>query len=741
MPTARPARSPWIATPVVALASMLGIFGLSTMIEYGPWWRTVAGLLVVTMAAVMITRATSRSRLAPTTVGAGVAILIMVPAFTRDADGERRLLPTPGGLVDLWIALQDGVTHAATSAAPVESTRPFVALIAAAVLALFLVSEHLAVTWRASASAGLLLMLPWLPAIILQHRVSIPVLLVVITAWLATLALTRPGAAPAPAPSMGAAVTATAATVAAVLLVAPVAMGGYGWGALPRFDSPGGFDTATRLNLDLDLRTSLTAQSQSVVMSYVTSGSRPDAFRLYTLTEFDGTAWQREDVDVAERPADSGVLWPLAVDGWDDRVRSRVDIQVLSLTERNLPLPTSPRTVTVGGDWYYNAELDEVATDRSSSQGVGYQVVTDPGYLSADALQASQATIDAGQRDVRQPRYLALPAAMDVERVSAVAREVTANATSRHEQALALQQYLRDTSQFTYDVTVSPSGNDSVSTFLDDRAGYCVQFATTMVMMARTLDIPARMAVGFLPGEVRDADTYEVIGADAHTWPELYFPDRGWVRYEPTPAVQTGSPPRWADPRADSVPIPQDLLNGRGGGVSDAPAPFDPNAGAPRPAPADDPADVVPWWVWGAAAALASTAIAALVAWRWRTTRRERRRGPEGAWQELRERLGPEVTWPPTMTPHEAVEHVDERMRQISAGFTESARAALTRLSTAVSDARYAPPQVSREASTATLHAWVDEVATEVAHAQAQSGDARGRPAPDGARSAPRRDA
>src|SRR5690606_31594525 len=118
-------------------------------------------------------------------------------------------------------------------------------------------------------------------------------------------------------------------------------------------------------------------------------------------------------------------------------------------------------------------------------------------------------------------------------------------------QALALQTYFRDISNFRYDTRVPEARTeDAVWDFLTQRTGYCVQFATAMTIMARTLGVPARIGVGFLPGR---ADTsvvgrYVVSGRQAHAWPELYFADAGWVRFEPTPATQTGAPPVYADP-------------------------------------------------------------------------------------------------------------------------------------------------------------------------------------------------
>src|SRR5690606_12778697 len=109
---------------------------------------------------------------------------------------------------------------------------------------------------------------------------------------------------------------------------------------------------------------------------------------------------------------------------------------------------------------------------------------------------------------------------------------------------------------FEYSTTVpEPVTGDPVWDFLEDGRGYCVQFATAMTVMARSLGIPARMAVGFLPGTIQqgggDERFFEVRGDRAHTWPELYFEGVGWVRFEPTPAEQSGFPPAYADPFAN----------------------------------------------------------------------------------------------------------------------------------------------------------------------------------------------
>jgi transglutaminase-like putative cysteine protease len=102
------------------------------------------------------------------------------------------------------------------------------------------------------------------------------------------------------------------------------------------------------------------------------------------------------------------------------------------------------------------------------------------------------------------------------------------------EVALALQNWFR--SEFDYSLEI-PSGHSSraLERFLEERIGYCEQFAAAFVAMARSQGVPSRVAVGFTPGIQRQPGLYSVQGRHAHAWPEVWFDGLGWVPFEPTP--------------------------------------------------------------------------------------------------------------------------------------------------------------------------------------------------------------
>ncbi|WP_284328971.1 transglutaminaseTgpA domain-containing protein [Demequina litorisediminis] len=190
--------TPWAVTPIVAVATYAGVFALEPMVVTGSWLWTLAAVLAGVCAVVVAARLLSRSRFLPTVVGLVAALLGMVALFSRDASGARHLLPTPRALADLGSTLRAGVDYAATTVAPAEVTEALLSIICACLLLMFLVTEHIAASWRAAASAGLVLMLPWLPAAIFQQRVPIVWLFVALGAWLLSLAVSRRGEPSAP---------------------------------------------------------------------------------------------------------------------------------------------------------------------------------------------------------------------------------------------------------------------------------------------------------------------------------------------------------------------------------------------------------------------------------------------------------------------------------------------------------------------------------------------------------------
>lgn len=130
-------------------------------------------------------------------------------------------------------------------------------------------------------------------------------------------------------------------------------------------------------------------------------------------------------------------------------------------------------------------------------------------------------------------RYLQLPE-LD-RRIPQLARAVTSKASTSYDKAQAVENYLQQNYGYTLELpAVIPA--DPLANFLfERRQGHCEYFASAMAVMLRTLGIPTRVATGFRGGEYNDlTGSYIIRGRDAHAWVEVFFPNQGWVSFDPT---------------------------------------------------------------------------------------------------------------------------------------------------------------------------------------------------------------
>lgn len=152
--------------------------------------------------------------------------------------------------------------------------------------------------------------------------------------------------------------------------------------------------------------------------------------------------------------------------------------------------------------------------------------------------------------------YTQLPATLD-PRIRALAEQITAGAKNMYDMATDLEDYLRDSTHFTYDTNITlPPGAEPVSWFLfDSRRGFCNYFATAMAVMARELGMPARVVAGYTYG-TPDAKTgkWVIRGSDAHAWTQIYFAQYGWVNFEPSGTFPTFSRPQHSATGTPTLP-------------------------------------------------------------------------------------------------------------------------------------------------------------------------------------------
>ena len=136
-------------------------------------------------------------------------------------------------------------------------------------------------------------------------------------------------------------------------------------------------------------------------------------------------------------------------------------------------------------------------------------------------------------------RYLALPSNVS-RRVFDLALEVTRNSPTSFGKASSLEAYLR-TYKYELNLPAPPENRELSDYFLFElQKGYCDYFATAMVVMARSIGIPARIAIGYTRGAFDPNQQLYIVSEDnAHSWVEIYFSEIGWIPFEPTPAQPT----------------------------------------------------------------------------------------------------------------------------------------------------------------------------------------------------------
>ena len=176
-----------------------------------------------------------------------------------------------------------------------------------------------------------------------------------------------------------------------------------------------------------------------------------------------------------------------------------------------------------------------------SSSRIRYSVTSRPQQIMPD----DQTAPIPGYPEAIRRHYLQVPKVS--ERVADLAQNVVRKAASPFAKALAIQQHLSQSYRYSLDVETS-TGEHPLEDFLFVRkTGYCEHYATAMVILLRTVGIPARLVTGFLATEWNEfGGYYTVRQQDAHAWVEVYFSRSGWITMDPTPTVSTStSGSRW----------------------------------------------------------------------------------------------------------------------------------------------------------------------------------------------------
>ncbi|MFI6032652.1 DUF3488 and DUF4129 domain-containing transglutaminase family protein [Streptomyces sp. NPDC051315] len=310
--------------------------------------------------------------------------------------------------------------------------------------------------------------------------------------------------------------------------------------------------TISAVNPLVSLRDSLNVDEDRTVLTLRTSsGDLSDLYlRIVSLDDFDGTTWKPSKRNIIAVPDELPTPPGLRPDVQRSKITTRVSAADWYAQDW-LPMPYPPSRVEVSGNWRYEpVGMTLVGDHDQTTRGETYEVDSLEVRPTARQLAAATEAPDSLRRE-----YTEVPDSLPAV-VARTAREVSEGSTNDYERAVKLQDYFAVTGGFEYDTEVEVgSGSDAIARFLRDKQGFCVHFSFAMAAMARTLGIPARVAVGFAPGSPQANGSVAVGLKDAHAWPELYFEGVGWTRFEPTPT--RGTTPTYTLPDTSGITVPE----------------------------------------------------------------------------------------------------------------------------------------------------------------------------------------
>jgi transglutaminase-like putative cysteine protease len=219
---------------------------------------------------------------------------------------------------------------------------------------------------------------------------------------------------------------------------------------------------------------------------------------------------------------------------------ARVTFNALSNQEiANSSLPAWPDS---GQPWA--EEITYVRSNATVDRGESYQVIS----LASRATAAELTAAGNDYPNWISERYLQLPDSI-TERTHELAREVTQSYDNNYAKAQAIERFLRAELKYNEALATPPPNVDKVDYILfEAKEAYCDYYASSMIVMLRSLGIPARLAAGFARGTYEaEVDSFHVLNKDAHSWVEVYFPEYGWIEFEPTAAQPTIIRPNTAE--------------------------------------------------------------------------------------------------------------------------------------------------------------------------------------------------
>ncbi|MGH3120130.1 MAG: transglutaminase TgpA family protein [Streptosporangiaceae bacterium] len=587
-------------TIAAATATIAASLSLYPLVSGWLWFWEGAGAVAVAALAGALTRLRVLPWVLCAVIGVAAQVLYL-NLLLSSAHSAGRLIPTATSLHHLWRLAQLGLDGTARFAPPAPASPGILLLTAAGIGVVAVATDLLAVRLRRPAVAGLpLLVLFCVPLTASVHQGVFGAMTVFglgMAGYLAMLAVDgrerlrlwgrlvtvwHRGQDPAVAQRGSPNTRELAAAgrrigVAAVVIALFIPLMVPGLRNHKLFSGGGGGATLVALpNPLVQMNSELHQKVPVHVLTYRTTDPDPQYLQVYVLSNLTTNTWTLapgtgEPVKDGKLPATPGLSRTTHASAETTRITLAKGLTTGPRQASFLPLPYPARSVSVDGDW----RTDPRSLTMFSAQS-----------LSGLSYTATSREVSPTERQLQQSgempnsiatNYLSVPKAFLP--LGKLAERITHGQATFYGEAVALQRWFTETGKFTYSLNVDqnqpPTAQALINFLTKDRRGYCQQFAFAMAVLARLLDIPSRVAVGYTEGSPIGHDRWDVRTSDAHAWPELYFQGAGWLRFEPTPSGSEGQataiqpaytlPPQTAVPGGpQSAPSPAATVPGPG---------------------------------------------------------------------------------------------------------------------------------------------------------------------------------
>ena len=268
-------------------------------------------------------------------------------------------------------------------------------------------------------------------------------------------------------------------------------------------------------------------------------------WRVETKDFYTGKGWE-----ISENPKKISFKNKNDVVSWYEQNTKMKTTEATITMQKSYPHLTYPAglvSVEAASDVSYSVDpfSEKIYTMNGDSSTTlhSYKVTYEIPEFSIKNLKAVKTNEGQETNPYFMTKYTQLPESLP-QRVKDLAINLTNDKDNRYDKVLAIENYFTDNS-FTYESTnvlFPAKSQDYVDQFLfDTKSGYCNNFSTSMIVLLRSAGIPARWVKGYTEGTLDNTlasaegeDVYTITNDNAHSWVEVYFPEYGWIPFEPT---------------------------------------------------------------------------------------------------------------------------------------------------------------------------------------------------------------